>query len=227
MRDDELTDQRLREVLGGIPLEEGATPDCPTAETIWDAASGALPPSEVGRLGEHAAACRACTAVWREATILARAAAGGVEVPAPRHILPARMGIAWPVFAALAATLLLAVVAVCLSQLNPPPAGEGAVLREPEARSVRSLLPEAVSIARDEFRLRWTEGKAGARYRVQVTTQDLDLLAEARDLGGPEYLVPVAALRDVASGDTVLWQVEAVEPDGSYVTSPTFLARLR
>jgi len=225
---DEAADRRLREILGEVPLEGDATPDCPSPETIWDAASGLLSPGRVGSLGEHAAGCRACTAIWREATILTRAAAtAGGAAPPSRRPPTHGMGIGWPLLAALAATLALTIVGVCLFQLDPPPAGGAAVQREPEARSIRSLVPEAAPIARDEFRLRWTEGVAGARYRVQVTTANLDLLAEGRDLGSPEFLVPIVALRDVASGETVLWQVEAVAPDGSRVTSPTFLARLR
>jgi hypothetical protein len=136
------------------------------------------------------------------------------------------MTIRWPVIATLAATLLLGVGAICIARFGSPGAPGGEVIREPEARSLRSLLPEAVPLARDDFRLRWTAGEAGARYRVHVTTHDLDLLVEGRNLEHPEFLVPVGALEGVAAGGTVLWQVEAVAPDGSRMTSPTFLARI-
>jgi hypothetical protein len=225
---DEAADQRLLEILSKVPLEGVATPDCPSPETIWDAASGTLSPERVESLGEHAAGCCACAVIWREAIVLTRAVASSPVVTLPSRGSPSgRMTIHWPVITALAATILLGVVAICLSRVDAPLTGAGAVHREPEARSIRSLLAESMPLARDDFRLRWTEGAAGARYRVQVTTADLDLLSEGRDLERAEFLVPVAALEGVAAGDTLLWQVEAVAPDGSRVTSPTFLARIR
>lgn len=228
MSRDEEVDERLREILARLPLEGVATPECPSPETIWDAASGSLPPDRVGTLGEHAAGCLACTAVWREATILAREVASGRDsAPPSRGPYPGRIALHWRLFAALGAAALLGMVAICLSQYDPPPKGGDSVLREPEAGSIRSLLSEAAPIARDDFRLRWTDWSVGARYRVQVTTAELDLLSEGRDLERPEFLVPVTALQDVAVGEAVLWQVEAVVPDGSRVTSPTFVAQVR
>jgi len=225
---DDAADKRLLEALDRVPLEGAATPDCPSPETIWDAASGSLPPDSVGRLGAHAAGCRACAAIWREAIILGRAVvAGGVAAPSSRGSGPGRMTIRWPLITALAATMLLGVAAICLSRLDSPGAGGGEVRRQPEASSIRSLLSEAEPIPRDDFKLRWTAGEAGARYRVHVTTADFDLLSEGRDLERPEFLVPVSALAGVAAGETLLWQVEAVAPAGGRVTSPTFLAKIR
>jgi hypothetical protein len=51
-------------------------------------------------------------------------------------------------------------------------------------------------------------------------------LARARGLTAGEYLVPRGKLAPIPAGGKIVWQVEAVLPDGETVKSQTFLATL-
>ena len=53
------------------------------------------------------------------------------------------------------------------------------------------------------------------------------VLATARDQPKAEYRVPAAALAGLPPGARLLWQVDAVYPDGSRRTSPTFTATVQ
>jgi hypothetical protein len=75
--------------------------------------------------------------------------------------------------------------------------------------------------------LRWTPGPEGTTYNLQVATERLEKISEARGLTAAEYLVPEAALRMVPAGARVLWRVETVLPDGSRAGSRTFRTRVQ
>jgi hypothetical protein len=61
-----------------------------------------------------------------------------------------------------------------------------------------------------------------------VRTEDLlTELAQARGLKAGEYLIPRAKLAPLPAEAQIVWQVEAVLPDGETIKSPTFLTTLR
>jgi hypothetical protein len=61
---------------------------------------------------------------------------------------------------------------------------------------------------------------------VQVATDGLEPVADARGLSAPEYLVPPERLASLPAGTKLLWRVEAVAPGGARLVSGTFVSRL-
>jgi len=132
--------------------------------------------------------------------------------------------LAWWGFAAAAAAVAFVALTLQIRQPTAPieePPSYRAVVEE----AVQSMLPEGVRLPRDAFVLRWA-GPEGARYDVQVATEDLRVLAKARGIEATEYRVPEERLRDLAPGARIVWQVEAVFSDGSRITSVSFVAEL-
>jgi hypothetical protein len=83
-----------------------------------------------------------------------------------------------------------------------------------------------------EVRLQWTPVDHAIRYRVQVSTEDLRPVYD-RTLEGTTVVLPPEVgdltLRGGGASGAVpplLWQVEAMLPDGRSVTSATFRVRL-
>ena len=62
---------------------------------------------------------------------------------------------------------------------------------------------------------------------IQLTAEDLTLLATASDLNVSSFTLAPAQLAPYATGAAILWQVEATLPDGDRVTSRTFVTRVR
>jgi len=133
---------------------------------------------------------------------------------------------AWPLLAAAAVLALAFVVApLVVRRASAPPADDA--FREPGgAGGVRSAIDESVPLPRAECRLRWTGAPPGTVFTVEVATEDLRVLHRAEGLESDEYLVPELALGPIAAGDTILWHVEALLPDGRRTESAMFRARL-
>jgi hypothetical protein len=81
-----------------------------------------------------------------------------------------------------------------------------------------------VTFTPETMTLRWPGGPEGARFDLRVSDANLDILDRVRGLDQPEYTLRAESLAGLEPGATVLWQVEAVLPDGSRVSSPTFEA---
>jgi hypothetical protein len=89
--------------------------------------------------------------------------------------------------------------------------------------ALSATVADGASLPRDAFRLVWVPlPDAGVRYTVRVTTEDLRQVAEVRRLETPSYQVPESALAAFPAGTRLLWQVEARDPDGRTVASPTY-----
>jgi hypothetical protein len=193
------------------------------AEEVWAAVRGELTPERRRAIVGHTAVCASCAEAWRLAMEVTPDA---IAAAAPRP--PAAGAPRWPatfVPLAAAAALVLAVGAgVWLSR--PPRSTTAPGFRGGEAGGIRSLIADGEALPRDRFRLRWSAGPAGSRYAVRVTTESLDVVAEAEGLEEPAFLVPPPALSSLPAGAALLWRVEAVRPEGERTASPTFLARL-
>jgi hypothetical protein len=207
-----MSEDRIREALS---RRDGASSsaECPDAGVLWDLATGTLDAGRARSVGLHAVGCGAC----REALRLAREA-GAAGTAAPRA--SSRAWTRWA--AAAAAVAILAIVAVMRdAPIAPPPASE---YREEPAVSIAAERPQAVVAAGEPVVLRWTE-IPGARYDLTVARESLEVLSVARGLDRPEWEVPSATVADLSPGQSLLWQVEAVLPEGRRVRSATFSVR--
>src|SRR5436853_381237 len=75
--------------------------------------------------------------------------------------------------------------------------------------------------------LRWSPLAGAVAYDVQVSTEDLRAVVAAKGQTATEYRVPESALAGLPPGARLLWQVDAVRPDGTHENSPTFVTPLK
>src|SRR5262245_4599186 len=154
------SDERLADAFRAL---EDTSDDVPAdlRERVWLAVSGGLPPDERRELVERTAVDPRCAETWRIASEMWRASqarvAGGREVAAPG--LTRRWTSGW---LAMAATLFLVAAIGVVSLLNRRPGDE---FRASSGFVVESLVPADTALPRDAFRLRWTPGPEGSRYR--------------------------------------------------------------
>lgn len=216
---------RLPEDLGSafasLSVSAVAGPDCPPPEAIWDAVTGAASPVRAAEIVEHTSRCFACAEAWRLARELgARPVAGSGALPARRGFLGAGPG-RWTALAAMAVLAAGLGFFVVLRRAAPP-----IVMRAGEEAAIHSLVPESTPLSREDCILRWSAPAAGARYTVRVGTEDLSPVALVERLELAEYSIPAKDLEKIPSGSVIVWQVEAVLPDGRRVASPGFRNRL-
>jgi hypothetical protein len=205
--------------------ESGPAPDpasCPTPETLWSAVRGELPPEPMGEVLDHVAACAACAEDWRLAAELNRQEERAAMVPG--KVIQGRFGQWRPLAAAaaLAAGLLIAVGVYRAQQPVQEP-----TYREVQHAGIHSLLSQGQALPRQAAVLRWSPLPGAVSYDVQVSTEDLQPVAAAKGQTATEYRVPESALAALPSGTRLLWQVDAVRPDGSHENSPTFVTSLK
>jgi hypothetical protein len=149
----------------------------------------------------------------------------GAPVTAPRRARSVTRAVAAGV------TALAAGLVVFLVQRAPTPGSRGAEVEAsrgeaPGGAAIKSLSTEEQPAT--GARLEWTPVARALRYRVQLSTEDLRPVYD-RTVEAPALTLPFA-LGDLArqrtGGAVLLWQVEALLPDGQTVLSPTFRIRL-
>ncbi len=218
MKIDEVEAARLRKALAGAPAfaEASAGPECPPPEEIWEAVHGRLPPERIAGLLDHTLECPACSMEWRLALEMSRERAKPSVIPS--SVWGSRT------FLALAAVVVLMVIGWQTKDLwRPAP---------PEYRNGGGLRLESpvdgLSLPREDFALRWEGGPEGCKYDLLVTTETLDVVAQASGLSESHYLVPFANLLEIPAGSRLLWKLQVVLPDGSRVdVGRTFVTILR
>jgi hypothetical protein len=215
MNDQDLELERLRSAFAARVDVAGTGAECPPADRLWSAVQGQLGPDEVRPLVAHIAACGACAESWRLARELG-ADDAAVQLAARRPVAARGRFTAWA--AGIAATIALAAVFV----QRPAPSD----FREGAGAAIRSLVPESRALSRHRLLLRWDGAPPGSSYAVQVATDGLEPVADARGLSAPEYLVPPERLASLPAGTKLLWRVEAVAPGGARLVSGTFVSRL-
>src|SRR5262249_37618063 len=93
--------------------------------------------------------------------------------------------------------------------------------------AIRSLSGELQPAA--DLRLDWTPVEHAVRYRVQISSDDLQPLFDGTVGQGTSLRVPPAGTGrapGAGRGQLLHWQVDAILPDGRVVTSPTFSVRV-
>lgn len=198
---------------------------CLAADWVWDAVTGQQRPADLEAGLAHVTQCASCAEAWRVAHELA---VGTGQVRAGRRTADA-WG-AWRVWlpAAAAVVVLLAGTGSDRGWFDRPStgAGDANVIRGASA-ALSTAMPDPQACDRSDCRLSWTDAGTGARYSVRVTTSELAPVAFVNDLQERTFTVPATALGALAKDAEVLWQVEALLPDGRRVSSATFPLTVR
>lgn len=187
---------------------------CPPAEQLYDAAAGALSPAEAASVVDHLGACAACAADW-----LVVVAARGHMADAHADVREERPA---PTRARRALVPILGLVALAAGialVMKPPPEP---VFRDGAPRE--APLP-VVELPREAFTLRWPAGTG--TYAVLVSDEAGRPLHREVGLRSAEMTVPARAFDGLASGATVVWQVEETLPDGAIRRSAVHRSVLR
>lgn len=214
---------RLRDsfaALDGLPAE-GI--DCPVTQRLLDSVDEKLAPEQNREVVRHLAECGSCSAAWglaRELTLESEAGEGegrsSLSAGARRRWLPS----------AAAAVVILALGLVGYQLVLRDQVPTAPVYRLDEESWLVSELPAGQALSRKDCVLRWAAGLEGTTYDLQVTDEDLEILAEAWRLSVPEYRIEPEALAGLPPGSSVLWRVTAHLPDGRQASSRTFVTPL-
>ena len=228
MSQDDPQQARLRAAFAAAD----APPDprsCPSAETIWSAVRGELPPAQLREVVDHTARCSACAEDWRLAAELNRQQAAEEEDAdgVPRrlgNVVHGRFGRWRPLAAAaaLAAGLLISIGVYHRGSFHP----QEPAYREASHAGIRSLVPAGAALPRKAAVLRWSPLEGATGYDVQVSTDDLKSVAAAKGLSAAQYRISEGALASLPHGTKLLWRVDALRADGSHQASPTFTTPL-
>jgi hypothetical protein len=188
---------------------------------------GELAPQALREVVDHTARCAACAEDWRLAVEVNRQAEEQEEtapVQLPANVVVGRFG-RWRAVAAAAALAAGLLVAVGIYRETVVP-GQPTYRDTPQA-AVSSLIAAGQALPRQAAVLRWTPLSGASSYDVSVSTEDLRPVASAHGRTATAYQLPSDALAGLAPGARLLWQVEAVFPDGHRVISPTFTTPLQ
>jgi hypothetical protein len=219
--DHSLPDDALREAFRSRAEASAASVSDEDRERVWLAVTGELDaPARraiVGRMATDPALAEA----WRVALELWSAAHEGAAATSA----PASDSRMWPVWRIAAAAVVVLALAGTFVVLRDRATGD--VVRDRPSVTIESQLAAGALLPRDDFRLRWTPALEGSRYDARVTTEDLRLITTAAELTTAELVVAPALLAGLPPGTRVLWQVDAILPDGSRISSATFVATLR
>lgn len=222
-----LDDAALREAWRQVADSVSAPDECPSPETLWDAAHDRLEPRTTRDVVDHMARCPACAEAWRLALeVEPEAGDRTTSTPASESKSPLRPTRASWRPAALAVAALLAMVIgwrfMAPGDPAPDPWRERGALP-----GIESLVAEDVALGREDFVLAWQGAPAGARYDVLITDSALEVVDRVVGLTEARYRVAPESLAAFEAGTPLLWRVEATLPDGGRVTSPAFRVRVR
>ena len=220
MTDRQTDRDRLCDAFGATPDDDVSSGNCPSDETIWEAAQGDLDTLALEQVLDHTASCAACAESWRMARAIGDEV--GVRQAGKLATFPARRRVL--MLGAVAATILLAFLVVPTLDEPPVPPVE---FRDPSGVEIESLLDESDTVSRDAVTLRWTGGPTGTLYTVEVADENLAVLVRSEPQEQSEYAVPARALESVPAGGTLYWRVEAVLPDATRASSGVYLLRFQ
>ena len=188
---------------------------CPTPEELWAAVRGRLEASQVAALLDHVLDCAACGETFQIARSACEDSREDNLEQRPRSWL--RMG--------LAAAAVVGAVALIVSLpflRGDGPRQRGLTYRNASTPSIDSAIEAGTALSRRAFVLRWTEAPKGTLYTVEIAARDLEPLYRAEEIAETEILVPEEVFGSLPKGTTILWRVDAVLPDATHISSPTF-----
>jgi len=192
------------------------------ADRIWSAVRGELSPKEVEALVDLAGRSPETAAAWRVAVGLSRELDESHDSSVVR--IDRRRPIRWAIGLAAAAAILIGVAVPLYNSFAPSSAP---VMRAAEELGIESELGSVQVLPRGDFVLRWTSPEEGSVFELVVTDSELRILHQAAYLETPNHRVPETALTGLAEEDEVWWKIDATRPDGSRVSSPTFVTKVK
>jgi hypothetical protein len=225
MNQDDSQLARLRAAFAA-PDPAADPPGCPAPEILWAAVRGELAPQPLRELLDHVALCAACAEDWRLAVEVNRQQAAE-SATVPGRVLPGRFG-RWRPLAAAAALAAALLVSVTVWRAEVPHQAPPIFREARHHASLHSLLPAGQALSRQDAVLRWTPEAGATSYDVRVSTEDvLQTVATAKGATATELRIPASALASLPPGTKLLWQVDALLPDGRRESSPTFTTPLQ
>jgi len=214
--------ERLRRAFTAVEATGMSDDRAMDSDRIWRAVRGELPPTEIEEMADGASRSPETAAAWRLAAELSReldGAHGDVVVPISR-----RRSVRWAIGLAAAAVVVVGLAPPLFRSFSPDPTP---TYRAADGFEIASDLQPDQRLPRDAFELRWSSTGEGSLYEIVLTDADLRILDRASFLEEASYLVSVEALSDVADGDEVWWKIDATRPDGTRVSSQTFVTRVK
>jgi hypothetical protein len=213
---------RLRRAF--TTVDATGTSEEPAVETerIWRAVRGEVPTARIEEMVDIASRSPETAAAWRLAAELSHeydAANDAVVVPIRR-----RRPIRWAIGLAAAAVVVIGLALPLFRSFSPDPTPAYRTTNEIEITS--DLQPDQ-GLPRDAFELRWSSTGVGSLYEIVLTDAHLMVLDRASFLEESTYVVPAAALSDLAEGAEVWWKIDATRPDGTQTSSPTFVTLVK
>ena len=211
-------DDRLREWFDAAADEAAPSAACPSPEILWAGANGELAGDRLERLVDHLATCASCDEDWKLAIEI------GATIPDRRQ---SPVGL-WIALAAAAVIVIAAAVELRPHRPPSPTSAQPSVtFRAPNAPTIATLIPDGAELPRDRVQLRWSALGEGARYGVEVATEDLTVVDRVEGLTTNGYVVPAAKTQDLPPGTRLVWQVSATTADGRQVRSVSFRVVVR
>ena len=192
---------------------------CPEADLLWASAAGTLDRSADKGVFLHLSQCQECSAVWKIAReMLAEDEAPGAPVIAFDDHVNRPIWRRTPALAA-AASLLIGAGLGAYWMMEPKVPSQPVYREQRESNDIQAS-EESRRVSREACRLRWSGGPDGSRWDLVITTSDLDVLEDVKNLDRPEYLLSPEKLPQ--GGSKILWRVTAHLPDRRTVSSRTF-----
>jgi len=214
--------ERLRRAFTTVAETPGPGDLAPDPDRVWQAVRGELTATEIEEMADQASRSAETAAAWRLAAELSReldSQSDGSVVPINR-LRPVR----WAMGLAAAAVVLIGLAFPLYHSFSPDLIP---TFRAIDDFEIATELTTGTALDRNVFELRWTPTGEESLYEIVITDSDLAILDRASFLEEASYLVPPAALADLADGDEVWWKIDATRADGTQVSSPTFVTKVK
>lgn len=212
---DDAESRELRQALAAVAETAVPREDCPSAERIWTAVAGELPPEDLRDVVDHTVQCAVCAESWRLA----------VELSEEEEVFESQPENGfWRSWFQVAA--LVVVIAGAGWLFRPDGAPSPDPVRGGDGAEISAVTPQNRALPRDDLVLRWTGPEL--RYEVEVawyTEEASKVVFRVQDLAQTEVRVPPEALAGVPPEAVLLWEVTGFE-NGEPVDHKTFRARL-
>ena len=214
--------ERLRRAFSTVAETPGPDDHAPDPDRIWQAARGDLPTTEIEEMADQASRSAETAAAWRLAAELSRE----FDSQGDQSVVPInrRRPVRWAFGLAAAAIVVIGLAFPLYHSFSPDPIPTFRAIDEFE---IVSELTTGAALDRDAFELRWTSTGEESLYEIVITDSGLAVLDRASFLEEPSYLVSSAMLAGLENGEEVWWKIDATRPDGTRVSSPTFVTMVR